>query len=79
MLCVVRRVVVLHTDNNILVDRYNPVRIFHIVPEWYLLHVYMLIKRVPSAALGMALVLLAIIILCSSTTTLRAGIILCCT
>jgi len=48
----------LHTDNSILVDPYNPAMLFHIVPEWYLLTIYMIIKLVPSAALGLTLVLL---------------------
>lgn len=46
---------VLHTDNNIGVEVNSPsgvARIFHIVPEWYLLPVYARIKCVPGAHLG---------------------------
>ena len=33
---------VLHTDNNIIINAANPTQLAHIVPEWYLLPVYLL-------------------------------------
>merc|ERR1711966_298693 len=45
---------VLHTDNNIIINAANPTQLTHIVPEWYLLPVYLLVKLVPSATCGLA-------------------------
>jgi quinol-cytochrome oxidoreductase complex cytochrome b subunit len=46
--------IVLHTDNNIIINPSNPAQLAHIVPEWYLLPVYLLVKLVPSATSGLA-------------------------
>jgi quinol-cytochrome oxidoreductase complex cytochrome b subunit len=49
---------VLHTDNNIIINARNPAQLAHIIPEWYLLPVYLQVKLVPSATCGLAVFVL---------------------
>jgi quinol-cytochrome oxidoreductase complex cytochrome b subunit len=53
--------IVLHTDNNIIINARNPVQLSHIIPEWYLLPVYLQVKLVPSATCGLAVFALQLV------------------
>jgi quinol-cytochrome oxidoreductase complex cytochrome b subunit len=52
---------VINCDNSRIVDLDNLTMISHIVPEWYLLSIYRLIKLVPSASLGLRLAVLSLV------------------
>merc|ERR1711998_765900 len=77
-LCMMNVLSFIHTDNNILVPSLpsvlsnkltvgegSPARILHIVPEYYLLHIYMLVKLIPSAVTCLILIFYTLLALAS--------------
>merc|ERR1711998_79532 len=77
-LCMMKVLSFIHTDNNILVPSLpsvlsnkltvgegSPARILHIVPEYCLLHIYMLVKLIPSAVTCLILIFYTLLALAS--------------